>query len=524
MRFRSLLLGSLTASSLMAGAAGAQTMQDALVSAYQSNPQLEADRARQRATDEDVSRAWGGFRPQIVVSGQIGPGHDHVVTPSASESFSDPNNPLVSESNPEINRDFATTHDNRHSNDETIQLKQEIWDGGRTFSDVTHSKWAVANGRAILTSTEQTVLGGVVQAYYDLFRDQKILAIQKEFVKSLEAEKKAANARYGVKDVTRTDVAQAEARLARGLADLRQYEGNLETSRSAFILASGLIPGELTDPPPLPTALLPANIDDALSLVESNPDLQAAIFAEKAAEADISTAESGLMPDLSVIATGTHTDHVDYTGYQITSGQVLLTLNVPIYDGGIASARTRVAKHTFGQRRLTTDLQRIRTEDAIKRSWQNLQANNARIVALEENERAGLVALDGVEQELKVGSRTVLDELNARQEVLDARIALERSRHDAAVAAYGLLVAVGKLNANALGLPVEHYDANDHYESAAWMPWGPWIDKDYPEASKVPSSEMPGGNPWRSLVPDIDVDMPSLPSLFDDSDEKKDDK
>ncbi len=268
--------------------------------------------------------------------------------------------------------------------------------------------------------------------------------------------------------------------------------------------------------------LLPRNVDDALALRENNPDLRAAIFAEKAAEADIDTAESGLMPDLSVVATGSHTDKTDYTNTQLTTGSVVLELNIPIYDGGVSSARTRIAKHTFGQRRLTTDYQRIRTDDAIKRSWQNLQANNSRIVALEENERADLVALDGVQQELKVGSRTVLDELNARQEVLDARIALERSRHDAAVAAYGVLVAVGKLNADALDLPVEKYDANDHYESAAWMPWGPWIDKDYPEGTPVSSSEMPGGNVWRSFVPDIDVDMPSLPSLFsDDVGEKK---
>ena len=512
MRLRSLLLGSLTVSSLLAGSAGAQTMQDALISAYQTNPQLEADRARQRAADEDVSRAWGGFRPQVLVSGELGQGHDRLLSPSGS--YDPANNGLIDHYN-------VTTRDYRHPNEESVQIKQEIWDGGRTFADVSHSKWAVANGRAILSSTEQTVLGGVVQAYYDLYRDQNILAIQQEFVKSLQEEKKAADARYGVKDVTRTDVAQSEARLARGLADLRQYEGNLETSRSAFILASGLVPGELTTPPPLPTALLPKNVDDALSLVEENPDLRAAVFAEKASEADISAAESGLMPDLSVIATGTRTDHTDYIKDQLTSSQVVLALNVPIYDGGIASARTRIAKHTFGQRRLTTDLQRIRTVDAIKRSWQNLQANNARIVALEENERADLVALDGVQQELKVGSRTVLDELNARQEVLDARIALERSRHDAAVAAYGLLVAVGKLNADALALPVEHYDAVDHYDSVSWIPWSPWIDKDYPDGTKVPSSEMPGGSPWRTFVPDIDVDMPSLPSLFDSEEDKK---
>jgi TolC family type I secretion outer membrane protein len=502
-RFRSLLLGSLTASCLIAGAAGAQTMQDALISAYQTNPQLEADRARQRATDEDVSRAWGGFRPQVLVSGEVGKAHDEVWIPESIQG---------------VFLGYQKYAPARTPNEQAIQVKQEIWDGGRAYADVTHAKWAVANGREILSSTEQTVLGGVVQAYYDLFRDEKILAIQREFVKSLEEEKKAANARYGVKDVTRTDVAQSEARLARGLADLRQFEGNVETSRSAFILASGLIPGELADPPPLPTALLPKNLDDALSLVEGNPDLRAAIYAEKAAQADIDTAESGLMPDLSIIASGTHTQHTDYTNTQMVQGSVVLAVNIPIYDGGIASARTRVAKHSFGQRRLTTDLQRIRSIDAIKRSWQNVQSNNARIVSLEENERADLVALDGVQQELKVGSRTVLDELNARQEVLDAQIALQRSRHDAAVAAYSLLVAVGRLNADALALPVEKYDAADHYDSVSWMPWGPWIDKDYPEGTPVSRSEIPGGPVWSSLVPPLP--SISLPSLFGDDDKK----
>jgi TolC family type I secretion outer membrane protein len=487
-------------------------MQDALISAYQTNPQLEADRARQRAQDDDVSRAWGGFRPQVVVSGSYGRSKENTAIPEAADPYTVPATPAYT----------AVINRAQSPDQEALQIKQEIWDGGRTFSDVTHSKWAVANGRAILNSTEQTVLGGVIQAYYDLYRDQKILEIQKEFVKSLEEEKKAASARYGVKDVTRTDVAQAEARLARGIADLRQFEGNVETSRSAFILASGLVPGKLIDPPPLPTNLLPKTLDDALGDVERNPDLQAATFAEKAAEADISTAESGLLPDLSLQALATHNSNTDYTGTQIIDKQVVLQLTVPIYDGGVASARTRIAKHTFGQRRLTTDLQRIRTNDAIKRSWQNLMANQARIVALEENERADLVALDGVQQELKVGSRTVLDELNARQEVLDAQIALWRSRHDAAVGAYGLLVAVGRLNADALALPVERYDVEDHYESASWLPWSPWIDKDYPDGTPVPANAMPGGSPWNSFLPDIDLPSISLPSLFDeDKDEKK---
>jgi outer membrane protein len=480
------LLGSLALFGLLANDASAQSLQDSLISAYRTNPQLEADRARQRATDDDVSRAWGGYRPQVVLSGQAGQGHDRAWIPEPAYG-------LVLKQN-----------EYRRPNEEAVQVKQEIWDGNRTFADVTHSKWSVANGRALLTSTEQTVLGGAVQAYYDLYRDQRIVEIQKEFVQSLEGEKKAAIARYAVKDVTRTDVAQAEARLARGVADLRQYEGNLETSRSAFLLAVGLTPApHLPEPPPLPEGAMPQSVEEALTLVENNPDLQATIYAEKAAEADIELAESALMPDVSLQAVGSHTQHTDYTGVQLSTGQVLLTVTVPLYDGGIASARTRAAKHAFGQRRLTTDLQRIRTQDAIKKAWETLQASRARIRALEENLRANLIALKGVQQEQKVGSRTEIDELNAQQEVLDARIGLLRSEHDAAVSAYSLLLACGRLTATALNVPVEIYDPAEHYDSSSWMPWGPWTDKDYPNSTEVPRDKIPGGSAYPSL-PDLD--------------------
>ena len=481
---RCCLLGALALSACLSAECRAQTLQDALVSAYRSHPQLEADRARQRATDEDVSRAWGGFRPQVVASGEKGRAHD------------------ISQLQPYAGGKLPP--DTRSPDQEAVQVKQEIWDGNRTLADVRHSKWAVLNGRAILASTEQTVLGAAVQAYYDLYRDQKILEIQNEYVRSLEKERQAAQTRFGVKDVTRTDVAQAEARLARGIADQRQYEGNVATSKSAFLLAVGFPPGgNLPEPPPLPAAALPRNLDDALSLVEDNPDLLAAVYAEKAAEADIDLAESGMMPDLSLQATESRGYYQDYTLSVVNTAQVVLALTIPLYDGGVASARTRTAKHTYGQRRLTTDYQRDRATDAVKRSWESLQATLARISALEENARAALIALDGVKQELRVGSRTVLDELNSQQEYLDTQVALLRSRHDAAIAAYTLLLACGRLTAASLELPVDVYDPNEHYESASWMPWSPWTNTEYPEPSK-PKEDIPDAIPLPDVpLPDV---------------------
>ncbi len=464
---RTLLLASAAGFCLSGGTARAQTLQDALISAYRNNPQLQADRARQRATDEDVSRAWGGYRPQVVAQAQTGRAFDNIIYPQQYQQIG-----------------FQNINDSRSPQVGALQITQQIWDGNRTYADVHHSKYAVQNGLQVLTSTEQGVLGDAVQAYYDLYRDQQILAIQNEYVASLREELKATEERYRVKDVTQTDVAQARARLARGIADQQQYDGNVEASKSAFLRVVGFAPGNLPKPPP-PPAAVPATLDESLVLAEKNPDLQAAIYAEKMAEADVESAQSGLLPDLSLQASASHATGNDQYRSVDTNGQVLLNLTVPLYDGGVASAKTRAAKHTAGQRRLEIDQERDRIVDQVKRSWENLVAIQARIASLKENAKAADVALKGVQQEMRIGSRLVIDELNARQEVLDTQIALRRSEHDEAISAYSLLVACGRLTAKGLELPVEIYDPKAHYENVNWIPWGPWIDTEYPESPKV---------------------------------------
>ena len=470
-RFRlsgSLVFGLLLAVSVPAMAQG-PSLTEALVSAYQSNPQLLADRARQRAADEEVSRAWGGMRPIVTFSGTRGRAEDEIKYPPSQ--YAPTGTRITSFRMPRA---------------DTVQLSQSVWDGDRTFSDVEHAKMAVANGAQILLSTEQAVIGEVLQAYYDLYRDQEILKIQDDFVKSLEDERTAVLARYKVKDVTQTDVAQSDARLARGIADAQQYRANVESSRSAFLRAVGFAaPDILADPGALP-GTLPGSLADALALAEDNPDLKAAVYSEKAARADILSYESGLMPNLSIQASSSRSFHTDTNMSNNVDNIVELSLTVPLYDGGVASARVRGAKHTAGQQRLNIDVTRDRVVDAIKRSWQSLQAANARIKSYEAAVKAAQVALTGVQQELRVGSRTVIDELNARQELLDANINLLTVRHDRAIAAYGLLNGIGRLTAQGLGLPVEIYDPAQHYDASTWLPWGPWIETDYPETPKMP--------------------------------------
>ncbi len=423
-----------------------------------------------------MSRAWAGWRPQVTASGSVGANNVNALIPQSTYNMLGPN----------------SYNAQTFPNSGALQLKQEIWDGNRTLADVRHSSWSVANGRAVLKSTEQTVLGSAVQAYYDLYRDQQILNIQRDYVHALEDERKATRARFAVKDVTQTDVAQAEARLARGIADQRQDEGNVASSQSAFVFAVGFEPTNLAPPPPVPE-ILPKSLEDALALVENNPDLRASIFVEKAAEADVQSARSGLLPDISLNASTSRSARQDYT-YTITrERQISLVLTVPLYDGGSSSARD--ARSQTHPRSTPTDRRSAETENrrSDQTRLENLQAIRARITALQENVHLAQVALDGVQQELRVGSRTVIEELNARQEFYDAEIQLLRSQHDETVTAYTLLLACGELTAEGLKLPVERYDPAEHYEASSWQPWNPWIDTDYPESSPTKDDDYPTG-------------------------------
>lgn len=470
---RSCLLSTAVAL-LFAGVARAQTLEEVLVTTYTSNPQIEADRARQRALDDDVARAVGGWRPVATLQVQHGRGHDIYQYKQTKQNISPyyPANPSYS------------VHEWRTPDNLLLQIQQAIYDGGRTAADLHHSQLAVESGLATMVSVEQQVLGTAVQSYYDLYRDEQIAELARQNVAWLEEQAAAVHARYQVKDVTQTDVAQAEARLARGLADLTSAEGTLEVTRSAFQAATGIVPGVLPEPPPPPVALLPSTRDEALALSESSPDLRAALLSALVAEADVDYVASGLMPNLSLQATARRMNDSDQAYLGTTDHQVLLSLTIPLYEGGVYAARTRSAKQTAGQRKLEADMTRRKAVDMVNRSWQQLQSARASIKSLTEQVRAADVARTSIRAEMRVGTRTVLDQLNTEQELMDAKIALLRARHDEVVATYSVLVAVGHLTASNLNLPVEVYDPSVHYEQVRNQWFGTGIDEDYGKVRK----------------------------------------
>ncbi len=442
--FRYSALAALALLTFIPHAHAAQSLEEALASAYRSNPQLQAERARQRATDEGVARALGGFRPTIVVTGEAGRAVDEFRT---RNSFSGATN---------------VTDVNRGPRTYQAQMRQPLYDGGQALSDYRRSEAIVEQGRARLISAEQAVLQEAARAYVDVARDYRVVALTRDNIDYLTEVQKAIRARFAVKDVTNTDVAQADARLARGLADSQAAQGALARSRSAYARVIGEeTVGELEMPPP-PTKL-PETLETALGDVENNPDLRSARFVEVAARAQIGVVRSGLLPDLSLRGAVRRQDEADQKHFERDTAEVLLQLSVPIYEGGISAAQTREAKHIASQRQLELEQATRAATDAVRAAWEALISSRARITSIRENVAAAELALVSVTEEAKVGARTVLDRLNAQQELLDSKVSLLRAQRDEFIATNDLLSAIGKMTAQNLELPVEHYDPVGNY-------------------------------------------------------------
>lgn len=443
-KFRSATLAVLALLMLAPPARAGQSLEEALAAAYRSNPQLQAERARQRATDEGVARALGGFRPTIVVNGEAGRAVDEFRT---RNSFSGATNVT------DVNRGPRTVQ---------AQMRQPIFDGGQALSDYRRSEALVEQGRARLISAEQAVLQEAARAYIDVARDYKVVVLTRNNIEYLTELREAIRARFAVKDVTNTDVAQAEARLARGLADNQAADGALARSRSAYMRVIG---EEVSGTYEMPTspAQLPEALEAALADVNNNPELRAARFAEVAARAQIGVARSGLLPDLSVRAAARRQDEADQKHFERDTAEVLLQLSVPIYEGGVSAAQTREAKHTASQRLLEAEQASRAATDAVRAAWEALTSSRARIISIQENVTAAELALDSVSEEVKVGARTVLDRLNAQQELLDASVSLLRARRDEFIAGNDLLASIGRMTAENLALEVERYDPVANY-------------------------------------------------------------
>ena len=447
------LVAGVALSALLAAQVRAETLRHALSSAYANNPRLDAERARLRATDEEVPRAKAGFRPQI--SGQADTGRQKTET-----------NPKFS-SNGETNPWGYS-----------LNVTQSVFSGFKTVHSVNEAEAQVRAGRENLRNVEQQVLLEAVTAYADVVRDQAIVRLRENNVAVLTKELTATEARRVVREVTRTDVAQAMARRARAISQLDQARGNLKNSRANFEKAAGRPPTHLSPPTP-PTKLLPKSLDQAIQIAEKeSPNIVSAIYREQAARHSIGRIRGELLPELRLEASYGQRFDPSRSIQEQEASSVAGRLTIPLYEGGETYARVRQAKHTQVSRLQEIEQARSETQAATTQAWSRYGVTRAQLKSDQVQVEANRTALEGVREEERVGQRTLLDVLNAEQELLDAEVQLTTTRRDLVVAAYTLLQNIGRLSAAELGLGESAYDPVVHYEEVRSKWFGLAITRD----------------------------------------------
>ncbi|HEY4135237.1 MAG TPA: TolC family outer membrane protein [Alphaproteobacteria bacterium] len=444
-----LAVAALLASTALVTSASAETIDEALARAYQTNPTLLAARAALRATDEGVPQALSRWRPTIEASGDI----------SRQQSYSNARSP-------------ASRYTSPRGAD--LSIVQPLYDP--TADAVTQrAEKDVLAARARLQTTEQQVLLAAMTAYIDVVRDQAVLDLNINNEQRLRRQLDAANDRFRVGEITRTDVAQAEAAVSRATADRIQAEGNLAASRAVYRNAVGETPATLVTPKA--PANLPAAQEEAVTLAgDRYPDVLAADYTEQSARENIRAIEGELWPSLDARGTLSADEATTTSDTRTNSAAITAEISIPLYTAGSVASRIRAAKQTAVQRKIQVDEARRDAMEASTRAWESLETARASLRAYDSEIAASQIALEGVEKEALVGSRTVLDVLDAEQELLTAKVNLVGAQHDEIAAAYEVKAAIGSLTARELGLQVPYYDEQQNYKAVRGKWWGNSID------------------------------------------------
>jgi outer membrane protein len=448
---------ALTGLVLVAAApAQAQTMTQALAEAYNTNPQLLAQRALLRATDEQVPQALSGWRPTVNFTGQLG---------GARSSFASGNPPA-----PRITA-FSTFYQNALN----LQVTQPVYSGGRTVAQTRQAVNTVQSTRAQTLAVETSVFQAVAQAYLDVVRDQALVEVNRNNVAVLRKQLEATQDRFRVGEVTRTDVAQAESSLAQAIGTLTSAEGTLRESQAEYVRVVGHSPGRLLLPRERPT--LPVTREEALNLAATaNFNVISANFAELAARDNIDVVRGQLLPQISLVGglLRSFAPSITLNGSLEQEASITAQMTMPLYEGGAIYSQTRQAQQTVGQRRSQVDDARRSSVQTATDAWETLKAARASIASFAAAVRAAQIALEGTQQEALVGTATTLDVLIQNQQLLTTQQQLIVAEHDAALAEYNVAAAIGRLIAPELHLPVQLYDMERHYKEVRdkWIGFG----------------------------------------------------
>lgn len=447
-----LLAGAVLAGAgLGGGLAHAETLDQVLIGAYESNPTILARQARVRATDEMMPQAMANWRPTVKWAGDVGRGRYESNTATVREQ-------------------------GRSEKTSTFTITQPIFRGGRTLAEMGQAEETVMSERAQLIGSVQTILLNAATAYLNVVRDDQVVRLNVNNQQILQRQLEAAQERFRVGEITRTDVSQAESRLAQSVADRVQAEGVLQNSRANFLNIVGRPPEALE--PVAPLANLPVDLGEVVTIArEKHPNVVSAVHSAKAAQEGVDLVRGELLPTLSFTGQHIRSLAASSQGSESETLEGMLTLTVPLYQAGDVYSRLRAQKHTVGQRQIEIDMMARDAVEAATRAWDDLQAARARIKSFEAQIAASEMALAGVEEEARVGSRTVLEVLDAEQELFTSRVNLVRAKHDELLAGFQMKTALGQMTPEGLALATQSYDPAKHYDDVKNKWFGGSIDK-----------------------------------------------
>lgn len=407
-----------------------QTLGEALSSAYKSNPTIQAARAELRAVQEQLPQAYAGWKPTLAVDGTI----------TAAD----------------IDGSNFGGADGATDKDIAFSLNQPIFRGGQTFAEVKAAKAVIQSQISALRSTEQNILLASVTAFMDVLRDQHLLNLEENNRDVIDRQREAAEIRYEVGELTKTDASQARARLARAESDVITVRGDLRGAEAVFQQVIGYKPEKLEEPSATllkEGEILPATLEEAIKRAEaSSPVVLASVFAHKAAKEDVNDVFGELLPEIGLNAMWNRTrDPQPGIVPEQTVRTIGLSATLPLYEAGATRSRIRQAKYTANQRFIQIAEVKRDIRQQVITAWEDLQASKAEIMSRTAEVEAAKIANEGVNSEAEYGSRTVLDALDADQELLDAQVALVTAQRDKVVAEFTLLSVLGAIDPETLG-------------------------------------------------------------------------
>jgi outer membrane protein len=426
-----------------AASAHGETLEEALASTYNTNPQILAERANLRAVDEGVPQALAGWRPTVTFNGSIGSERSENTPPSTGN---------------------APAHQTLQPHSYSLTVNQPLFNGGNTVAKTAQAENTIQSERAKLIATESTALFTAAQAYFDVLRDQAVVELDRNNEKVLSRQLDITSDQFRVGQVTRTDVAQAQSALAAATATRLTDQGTLENDRASYTRAVGHPPVDLVSPKS-PLAL-PTTREQALALASTeNPNVIAAQYAEDAARDLVAATKAQLLPSLALVGNVQRLQESQLNGREQTNLSGVAQLTIPLYEAGNVWSQSRQAIQNVGKAQGTTDDARRAAVQSATQSWETINSAGASIRSLQTTINAAQIALEGVTQQQQVGQRTVQDVLIQQQTLFVDQVNLAKAQHDQSVAQFNLSQQIGRLTAADLKLPVKIYDVNVHYKS-----------------------------------------------------------